>query len=92
MTVIIDTEECIHGLIGCATCEGIDEGSGPNSDRSAGIVNPWTKTANRIAKDMGLTSRQAANLTGRTVNQMSARRINHLGMTGYAGYRPHPHS
>lgn len=82
--------ECIHGLIGCAVCQGIDEGTGPLEDRALGYITPWTDAEKAVALDMNLTSRVVGRRLGRTTNQASAQRINVLGITGYAGYVPRP--
>lgn len=81
-------DECIHGLVGgCVTCDGTD----PMRDitRSAPrFRGTWTDEELEWLRDAKKTSREVAELTGRTVNQVSAQRIDRLGMTGYAGWSP----
>lgn len=92
MTTLTDTPECIHGLIGCAPCQGIDEATGPREPRAHGVERSWTSVENQIAGFVTLSSRQVANILGRSVHQVSAHRLGVLKMTDYRNYRPHPHS
>ena len=79
-------DECMHGLIGCATCEGLDEGS--PGEGYAGEVQPWSADDLAVAADMTLSSRDVAVRLGRKVNAVSAKRTASAGKGGLdmAGY------
>lgn len=85
MPTVTDDTECIHGLVGCANCQGIDEGT-QSEAAAAGIVQSWTSEDLRVASDASLTSHECADLLGRSTNQVSAKRTGGLDMKGYAGW------
>lgn len=83
-------DECVHGLAGCATCEGTDtlvttRASNPGSQMN---YTPWSEDERRIARDPSLTTTEVAAQLGRLPKNVSAYRTGPLGMTGYAGWTP----
>jgi hypothetical protein len=78
--------ECIHGLEGCATCAGVDDGVNHRMGRGAGREVPWAPRDVSVAMDRGLSSADAAAVLGRTVSSVSSYRVNVLRMTGYPGW------
>lgn len=77
-------DECIHGMIGCSTCTGLDEPR-PTHKESRDI-NFWSDEERAIASDSTLTTAEVARLLHRTTSQVSAYRIVFLKMTDYAGH------
>lgn len=77
-------DECIHGLVGCATCLGIPEDDVPNTGISKRAF-PWSDQDITLARDTSLTSGQVAERIGRNSSQVAAYRVAQLRMTEWAG-------
>lgn len=77
-------DECIHGLVGCAPCQGIDEGTELHS-HVGGEVREWSSSDKSTAADRNLTTHTVAARLGRTTSQVSAMR-SYMNLGTWAGH------
>jgi hypothetical protein len=82
----VQEDECLHGLVGCATCLGTDTDVLFGEVRSSALFEvSWKAEEIAFAADPTLTSGQVAGMTGRSAKSVAAYRIKQLGMVNWAG-------
>lgn len=79
-------DECLHGLVGCATCLGTDTDVVFGEVRTSALFEvAWTAEEVAFAANPLMTSGQVAGMTGRSAKSVAAFRIKQLHMTDWAG-------